>query len=377
MNPSTTLPSPIPVRATILRVPRMKQPRFTVANISTHLPPLTVGTALSAYVFSPALMPWMFPVCVAATAAAIYAGNHRIGPKLPFAGLLVILVAWGVAIPLAPVIGFGMPVASGVLAVWWGLMLLLYWASPTQAAFAYIVPAWLLNAGITVYQGMTGLGRSAALTDSSNVSAGFLVLGVVYTLTTRFKWLALPLTAAIPFTGSRLASVALLIVLAGMLARHSAPGRLIMACVIVVVLVSLLFQSGVADNYRVDADVTSKVFSDITSRLTEGASTMPRPPLLGIIPAGYMGAIGTHNVLVRMIFEIGVIPASIFLWVTAWALWIRPRFDVTWWMLVAFMLLGALDYYSWMPYTISAFWWVLVAIRIKNRGHANALNNHP
>ena len=98
---------------------------------------------------------------------------------------------------------------------------------------------------------------------------------------------------------------------------------------------------------------------------------MPRPPFLGIIPAGYMGAVGTHNVVVRMIFEIGVVPASIFLWVTAWALWVRPRFNSTWWMLVAFMLLGALDYYSWMPYTISAFWWVLIAIRIKNRGHAN------
>ena len=365
----------IPARLEVKRIPRPKHPRFTVANVSSQAPAAAMGMALSTYVFLPAVVPWMFPVCMAATAAAIYLGRHTIGPRLLFLGLLSIPLAWVLAIPLASTLGFGLPVASSIIAGWWALMALIYWASPTQAALIYVIPAWLLNASITIYQGLTIPGRSAAFTDSSNVSAGFLVMGVVYTLTTRLRWLALPMGAAVPFTGSRLASIALLIVLTGMLARHSAPRQLIVACVVVLAIVSFTFQSGVADNYRVESGITETIMEaleDIEVRILEGESKKAQPQYLGILPAGYMGAVGTHSVFLRMIFEIGVIQAAIFLWVTVWALWHRPRFDVTWWMLVAFMLLGLLDYYSWMPYTISAFWWVLVAMRVKSNEHSRS-----
>ena len=190
--------------------------------------------------------------------------------------------------------------------------------------------------------------RPNGLSLSTNDTAGFLVLGIMYTMPTRARWLTVPMIVAVGLTGSRWAAAVLTFLLLWMLARRIADWRVVVALVILSAL-SWGFWDVLLAGYR--NPTVQSVIVDIDYRMTlpvEGnGGYLPSPRLLGIIPYGSMGHLAPHNVFVKMAYELGVVPLACWLWVNVWALWVRPRWNGTWWMVVAFLMLGVMDYYPW------------------------------
>jgi len=115
----------------------------------------------------------------------------------------------------------------------------------TKETLAWVVPAWLLHAALIIYQAFTNwviLGEGGQAIQSSlqqewlvrgvaptglsfnaNLAAGFLVMGIIYLLTTRFRWLAVPLLLALPLTGSRWAALVCVALIVGMVLMKRVP----------------------------------------------------------------------------------------------------------------------------------------------------------
>lgn len=342
------------------------------------------ATAITAFLLARYYYPWA-PIGLAALSGAWVLSPKRTGPKVLFLALVSIPGTWIIAALGAELWGFGLLDATVTLALWWGVMLALYTVAQQTSLLAFLIPTWLLQAAVTIRDGVEGIVRTSGLTDSPNVSGGFLVLGIIYLLTTRFRWLALPLMVALPFTGSRWASLVLVLVVVGIVSKRIVPLRFMATIVAAAILLTAPFFGTISPGYRLPAlpqeeyitTLMQNLKTDVRYRLTwSPAEAVVKEPgfqwstpasLLGVAPMGFMGANGIHSVPERMAYELGFVPLAIWGLVGLWALCIKPRWTATWWMLLAFLGLCSLDYYAWMPFTISAFWWTLLALRVKER----------
>ena len=105
-------------------------------------------------------------------------------------------------------------------------------------------------------------------------------------------------------------------------------------------------------------------FGAIVSEAVDGVGTrLAVPHIPSFLPSGVAEHPGAHNIGLRLAIENGVQAAMLWMAITGWALWKRPR-TVAWWVLLSIVLLGQLDYYSFQGH-LGGFWWLTVGILTK------------
>ncbi len=326
----------------------------------------------------------------------LLAPDKNRGPVL-YAGA-VLLVCHALAIPGSLLWGDGHWEATTAIVLWMAPSLMILSAG-TTGVLPWLVPAWLVHAALILYSGPTSWsaaggvlvsnGGGSGLSHNPNLAAGFLCLGIVYLMTTRFRWLVIPLIPALLFTGSRWGLAVTAAVLVAMVVSRTISfkplGAAILICAAVVVGVALFsplgYRASTLDSF---AAVVHTVNGEVQAR-------MAVPHIPSILPHGVAAHPGLHNVPLRIAVESGILAALVWLGITGWALWprggVKPegfrgnhqpegnnaamvlsersdRFGASWWMLLALALLSLLDYYTWMGH-LGGFWWLLVGMLIK------------
>jgi hypothetical protein len=318
---------------------------------------------------------------------------------LPLYAGAALLLCHALAIPGSLLWGDGNWAATAAIVLWMAPSLMLLSAG-TATVFAWMVPAWLVHAALILYAGPTSWsaadgvlvnnGGGVGLSHNPNLAAGFLCLGIVYLMTTRFRWLVIPLIPALLFTGSRWGLAVTAVVLLVMVGTKVVPfrplGATILLCAATVVAVALFTPLG----YRVS---TLDSFAAVAHTVNgEVQARMAVPHLPSVLPHGVVAHPGLHNVPLRIAVESGILAAMVWLGITGWALWPgrgvneqagegqhqppsenasmglserSDRFRASWWMLLALALLSLADYYTWMGH-LGGFWWLLVGMRLRN-----------
>ena len=283
------------------------------------------------------------------------------GPTVVFGALVFLAASALLAIPASLIFGDGHVVQTAILAMFLVPLLGFYLVSSSRV-LDWVAPAFLVQAGWVLYQGLalrelrvSGFGGA-----NPNPGAAFLVLGVAYFLTGRHKWLALPLLAALPFTGSRWACIVAVVVVAGLAARGLSSRRLTMAAGAIAAAVMIVGWSQVSEGFS--AERWTGMNGDLRERLP-----VIRVPAIwpqGFTDDGYPHQT-PHNVPLRLSIELGLLAGLAWVGVTAYGLWGRPRLDAGWWMLMSWALLSMLYYFPVL--LVGGFWWLLIGVRTRLR----------
>lgn len=338
--------------------------------------------------------PWL-PTGWLALAAGFALAPKSLGPKPIFFALLGLLLLHALAIPGSILWGSGNWELTAGVVMWMAPAFVLYVAGTGQT-LSWLAPAFLIHAGLIIHNGFTNWhysgatliwdGYSTGLASNSNLAAGFIVLGLVYALAGKSKWLALPLLMALLFTGSRWgiavgASTILIMALAGHISGR-ALAVTILGLLGAFLLTGLLTPAGYTiSGHNSFASIGESINSSVGSRLAV-------PHLPSLLPAGIAEHPGLHNVPLRVAFESGVLAAALWVAITGWALikGVLPKGRVVvtmagagngavrqpqadrrlfWWLLLALAALSMLDYYTWMGH-LGGFWWLLVGLLVKS-----------
>ncbi len=337
-------------------------------------PPLFALAIVSNLLLRSFASPWLGIGWMALGLGFMLSKKH-IGPKPVFYGLIAILVFHALAIPGSLVWGSGNWVLTTGVIIWMAPSILIYVADVGPAVFTWLIPAWLIHTALVLYQGLTNWrlvdgmiiksGDPVGLSHNPNLAAGFLVIGIVYILTTRFKWLAPPMLLALLFTGSRWGLIVCAVVVIAMLVTRRIDWKPLVATAVIGFLFLFVFSrlTPLAYNlagYESMGAAASGVTADIGTRLA-----IPHIP--SFLPQGVAEHSGLHNVGVRMAYENGILAALLWVGISIWAL-TRHRNGVAWWMLLTVLLIGQLDYYVFQGH-LGSFWWLLLGMLVKKHSH--------
>ncbi len=315
-------------------------------------------------------------------------GSRRFGPKLMAAGIAVMVGSAIFSVAGSVIWGPGQWIISAIIANWVMIFAVLpFMRLDPGKLLLGLMPSLLITAVIIIFQGVTGQpGRMKGVFDSPNPVAGILVIGALMLLPTRFRWLAIPMTVAIPFTGSRLALLTLVISVGIMLIARVAPLKSTVAIGIISIGVLLPFLDVIGNNTRVFTpgiaatasspatdrrytNVEAKAAHDLNVRLT----VLERP---GIVPKGfvydplrpvhehYNGP--PHNVALRIGIEWGYTALIAWAALTIWALVYGYRNSAPWHILMAVIFLGSLDYYVHVG-PLAWAWWLAIGLMFNSR----------
>lgn len=286
------------------------------------------------------------------------------------------LIGMVVAMLLRP--SFGLQ--STAIAMWVLLMCLLMRLPLTMSVFAWTLPPVLAHALVAIWQGVGNLPlsyhRVTGLTGSPSTASGLLVIPFVYLATTRFRWLGLPLIAALPFTGARLAVMIIALLLPIIAWKLS--WRFALATIATFVFTCVIFWPQTSAAYGIQSGrlTPNKLVNDVEVRLSppptpaeQPATPTTLPPqeektflLRPFLPLGYIGDKGVHNVPLRLWYELGILGSLLWIGLTGYGLFRHP-WTPAWWVLLAIASISQLDYYTWFPMSVSAFWWIAIKLQ--------------
>ena len=296
----------------------------------------------------------------------IYFGYSQfsMGNRWVFAGLVVIILSAWIAVPLSFING-RTPGSTITLAILTTPLLLYYLSDHGTLILKYLSPLWLLQAGYVLWQGLVfQIPRASGFADNTNAGSSFLLLGLIYLLDSRFKWLALPVACAIPFSGSRWVAVVGAAMIALLLIHKYLPWRsLAPALVIAVGIVVLTNAALINQSYR--ASPAAAAFIDETAGHAGQRVAMPSEASwwTSLLPWGFVDS-NLHNVPLRMAVETGLPSALAWLAILGWLVIKSPHSDSSVWMLLSVGLLSIMYYHTWVG-PLGGLWWVLVGIRAR------------
>lgn len=274
---------------------------------------------------------------------------------------MFILLSGLVAVPIGFFRGTSTSAEAG-LAVWLIVApsILLYYADiDYQRLWLFLTPIFLFHAGMIAWQVIEkDLARADGLATNANAAAGFLVLGATYVLCKKesnLQGLALPLIAVLLFTGSRLATGAMVAIVLLAAIRGIVGWKAVVAGTILMGL-ALLAIPEARDAYRLDQDPLDGV-NGLWGRIE--FSLIPN-----ILPAGFNDPGNPHNVFLKLSLDWGLLAGLVWLGITSYALWLRPRFTGAWYLLLAVLGLSMMDLYVFLG-PLGGFWWLLIGQRMK------------
>lgn len=240
-------------------------------------------------------------------------------------------------------------------------LVVFYLANNQHRVFAYLRPVFFIHAGVTVWHGLFIDGRASGITGNPNPAGAFLVLGSVYFLCGKNKWLALPLMGALPFTGARWSLFVVLAIIIGLTIARHLNWRYMASALILGAFIWILAGDSLAEKYRVPelSLIPVHLNGDISARLP-----LIRTP--SFAPRGHTDDgppnETPHNVPLRMAVETGILSGLAWALLGGLALWRTPRFDVSWWLLLAVVMLSMFYYFPWIE-RMGGFWWLLIGWR--------------
>jgi hypothetical protein len=291
------------------------------------------------------------------------AGARRYWVPLALFTSLVIIgclgsVSWGMGYPYQSIIAVG----------WAVLCLILYMVRTTPNVWLWLMPGLFLHAALVAYQGLIDPTiRAVGLAQNPNVAGGLLAIGIVYLIASK-RWLwALPLFAALPFPGARLAVCVVFAILPIMVLFRVTTWHAAMVSLAVFLAAMALTPTVGTDRIVATVRAPSPVVATTSEVLDEAVMRlMPAPTrgtLVGILPQGYAGDIGLHSAPLRLLVELGIIGLGGWVWLSCSALWKR-RQTATWWTMLTMSGLSTLDYYTIML-PLSALWVLGVSLQVK------------
>ena len=312
--------------------------------------------------------PWLL-VGWAALLGGFFLSDKNTIPRPLLLALVGLLLLHVTAIPGSIFWGNGnWEITAGVV-LWMAPALLLCFGG-TLNVLPWLMPVWFIHAGMIIFQGFTDVRSIPAsavlipgltptgLTNNGNLAAGFLVLGLIYMLTSRHKWAAAPLMMALLFTGSRWGVLICVVAILLMAVANRIDGRTLAMGALGLIAAFLLIGLITPYGYRIAgyesfAAIVHSMNGDVATRLA-----MPHLP--SFLPAGIAEHPGLHNVPLRIAVENGILAAGLWVLISGWAL-TRQVGSTAWWLLLTLVLLSMLDYYAWMGH-LGAFWWLLIAV---------------
>lgn len=331
---------------------------------------LSLGLGISATLitfsggfFYSSLFFWGWLVLGLTLAYSIY--THHLRPLLSwtFLGMVGIILSSYLAVIGTIFWGSGNWVIMLALTMLITPMPIFYLVRSSPRTLAYIIPGALLNSGVILYQGLVqGMVRSQGLGTNPNPSAGFLVLAAVYLLTTRYKWLAVPLVAAIPLTGSRSAVLIFLALLIAMTATRRLKPLFSGILLLFLGIPALYSPQMVSDRVHVGSFPYAENLKplEVVQRDVLARWEMLRLPHL--LPKGDVGGKGPpHLVPLRIAVELGLVAALIWIILTSHHLWKSRKAPVVFWSLLTVVGLGVLDHYTWIG-SLSWSWWMVLGL---------------
>ncbi len=279
--------------------------------------------------------------------------------------LVVLLASAWIAIPFS--VFRGNWFVTAILAVWLTPFAFLWLRTLSlDGLMVALVPAAILQSVVMIWQGLGDkVFRSAGLVESPNPAGAFMALVALYLLSTRARLLAVPLLIALALSGSRTATGVFVVVIVLMISAKAIPFRQTVLVLTIAAVLVIPWRHQVLTNYsRGGADVLGQA----ELRLTRVGS-------VSVTPNGFQGnevdtafrpfAGPTHNVLMRVAMEWGILAAAAWAALTVRALlkgWrIRP---MHWYLLVAAVGMGVLDYYVHIG-ALAWVWWVVLGLTLQ------------
>lgn len=309
---------------------------------------------------------WLFIGWASLCSGIILAGCSK-GPARALYALILLLVFHALAIPGSILWGSGnWELTAGVL-LWMAPALLLYLAKDAEKVFLWLVPAFFIHAAWVMAQ-VSSPGINTGMANNPNLAAGFLIIGIIYMMSSGRTWWALPLLAALIFTESRWGMVVVGVLLPAMGVAGVMTWRPLFFALVSVIGSIMLFGTFGPSGYGIGGHGTltslwEAIPTDIGVRLAV-------PHIPSFLPSGVAEHPGLHNVPLRIAVESGILAAGIWILITGWAL-VTPRLNNRsnddhdhCWILLALVLLSVLDYYTWMGH-LGGFWWLLIGLLLK------------
>ena len=215
----------------------------------------------------------------------------------------------------------------------------------------YLLPVIGVHSGMVLFDAAQHASqRVTGLSLNPNPAAGLLLLASIWLLQCpRVRWLAVPMLAGLPFTGSRLSLAILALVLGFMVLRHMVPKSVALASMCLVVVTVIMIP-----NPRLGNTTAGILSTDVAVRIEA-----PQPPSLfpvGVTESRLLRA--SHNVPMILASEWGALAAICWVGLTLGLLVQnkgRTRYS---WLLVALFVTSMLDLYTWGG-SMGAAWWVV------------------
>ncbi len=295
--------------------------------------------------------------------AVLFIRNVDMGGKLPavLISSLLAVILWGALVQVYAETDMGWIQATQ--ARWLLAMVVLYLVVKKPQLY-FIIPALLLHVSHAIKQGIDlDITRAVGISFSSTTAAATLGIGAIYVITVpRLRWLAPFFLLAIGFTGARSITIVVAILVAGMLWHRLVTKRQVIVILLVTLAVAAPFWQNIQYAYRLrgsPSEVAVKQITDTQLRYdyvgVPSLFPQPTPP----------GTTLHHNTPYRIALETGILSALLWLSLIALSLWKKPRLTISWWLMLALLLMGQFDGFIWHPLHLSLLWWVLLAYRLK------------
>src|SRR3990167_4003382 len=297
--------------------------RISTRISAQDLRDVAVGSALGVFAITTATRQslWAAGILLVLSATALPKAFHP-GPTIWLACRIALLCLSSIGALYAVEFRPDEAGVSIAIAMWVSIMVLMTCVRLTEKVFALVLPIFCVPAVVALVQGVLLHGRAAGLTANANVGAGFLVLGALYLATTRYKYWALVLIAAMPFTGSRLAAGVFLALVPLLGWRYS--WKWALAALATLATITITFHSIVLPALGFPERITvSVIHTDISRRLTAPpALSQPGMALSTsrFLPRGYAGDVGFHNVPLRLLYETGLTGSAIWIFLSGYGL---------------------------------------------------------
>ncbi len=355
-----------------------------------------VGVAAGLFLLAGSRFEGLFFAAICLILLSFAVGLRRFGPKLMVVGIAVVIASAIFSVAGAVIWGPGQWIISAIIANWVMIFAVLPFIrlDPGKLLLG-LMPSLLITSFVIIFQGMTGQpGRMKAFVDSPNPAGGILVLGALMLLPTRFRWLAIPMTVAVPFTGSRLALLTLVIAVAIMLIARAAPLRSTASIGIISIALVLPFLDVIGLNNRVSvpgiavtasSPATPRRYSSLDAQAAHVGIRLTLLDRPGFAPKGFLYDPARpihdiyngppHNVAMRIGIEWGYAALAAWAALTVWALVYGYRNSAPWYVLMAVIFLGLLDYYVHVG-PLAWAWWLAIGLMFNSRPRFNMATVH-
>ena len=281
-----------------------------------------------------------------------------------FGGLLVIIVSAWLAIPLSFING-RVPASTVTLALLTTPLLLYYLTDNGTLILKYLTPLWFVQAAYVLWQGLIlHIPRASGLTENPNAGSAFLMLGIIYLLDTRYKWLTIPLACAIPFSGSRWVAVVGAGMLGLLLLRQYIPWRTLAPAMAVSLIVVVLVNAAIITaSYRA-APAAARYLGDTAGHASKRVAIPADVDWwTSLLPWGFVDS-NLHNVPLRMAVETGIPSALAWLLILGYLAIKSPHPGSAVWLLLSVGFLSIMYYHTWVG-PLGGLWWLFVGIRVR------------